>query len=178
MSSTSRRGGSYSSSRGGSYISLGEGSSTSSRGGGLVSRASTAPCVLRGVPHPQEVGAVKVFDPVPPGHNVFVNVRLWRVFVMLNGVTMIYAYGFGDEAFGIHDFIKRLDNYGFEVFSPVARMGTVPAERFGGVVGRWWNKDSTRFSWCTHRLEVHPWSFLDLWDKMFSLGMGIPSSPL
>ena len=83
-------------------------------------------------------------------------------------------------------YARGLANVGFEVFSPVSRVGSyesrtgdnVPPERFGEVVKRWWRKGERRFSEVTHRCGTHLWSFRDLWTKMHQeLGFGIPSQP-
>ena len=81
-------------------------------------------------------------DPAPPGHGEYVECRVWRVFIGLNGVTLLYAFGINGDAIGvdnssfrIHNFILHLQSYGFDVFSPFARVGqTVPPERFGELV--------------------------------------------
>ena len=110
--------------------------------------------------------------------------RMWRIFVYLNGVNIFYGLVCRDHTFGINQFINHLNQYGFDVFSPVARCGQdfrtgqpVPPERFSEVVGRWWSVDWRRFSECTTMLVMHPWTFQNFWAKMHELGVGIPCRP-
>ena len=137
------------------------------------------------VTSPQAVSDVNIFDPTPAGHNKYVNVRIYRIFVRLNGRTVMYAFAYNDHSFRINDFIKYMAKYGFDVFAPVARLGpydartgdSAPAQRFGEVVQRWWRSDERSFSKGIHMSGMHPWSFKDLWDRMHELGFGISSVP-
>ena len=130
------------------------------------------------------VGEGSFVDPPAIVNDVYVDGRMWRIFVYLNGVNIFYGLVCRDHTFGINQFINHLNQYGFDVFSPVARCGQdfrtgqpVPPERFSEVVGRWWSVDRRRFSECTTVLVMHPWTFQNFWAKMHELGVGIPCRP-
>ena len=135
---------------------------------------------------PQGVSEGSIFDPTPAGHNEYVNVRIWRIFVGFNGKTVLYAFAYNDHSLGISDFIKGLAKYGFKVFHPLARLGPndgntnkiVAPQRFGEVVQRWWRVDERRFSDGIYKSGMHPWSFKELWSKMHEMGFVIPSVPI
>ena len=117
---------------------------------------------------------------------------MWRIFIGLNGVTLLYAFAMNGDAIGvnnvpfrIHNFVSHLASYGFDIFSPVARMGSydfrtnqaVPPETFGEIVMRWWGTDGERCSEGTCRCGEQPWTFWELWARMHEMGFGIPNTP-
>ena len=50
-------------------------------------------------------------DPAPPGHGEYVECRVWRVFIRLNGVTLLYAFGINGDAIGVDNSSFRIHNF-------------------------------------------------------------------
>ena len=181
MSSSSLRGGRGDG--GPTYRATGEGSSTSTRGGSHLPPTPTRWPRLASTLQVQDTGSS--FDPAPASHNEYVECRVWRVIVGLNGVTLLYAFGVNGDAFGvdntpfrIHNFVSHLQSYGFDTFTPVARVGqSVPPERFGELVRRWWGVDGQMCLEGTSRWGDQPLTFWELWGRMYEAGFGIPTTP-
>ena len=121
----------------------------------------------------------------PPNYGEYVEGTVWRVFVSLNGLTLLYAFGINGDATGvdntsfkIDNFVSHLQSYGFDVFAPLARRGqAVPPEKFEELVMRWWCTDERRCSKVTSRWGAQPLTFWELWGRMYEAGFGIPNTP-